>query len=658
MRFVPLSQLEIPYELHKILVYCGRVVHSPQVLRRISGNLRLLTNSMLTHNHVAQSSELNWPRALEDAKVWQDLVEDLNTRKNVRTLLGDIKTALHFAFSNTELKEVDKQIAAVRVTLPVDHRGDRARLSIPIAQMPPQYVALLQPFACPHNASSKMLGIYDALQKDLGRMLGALDRNGITWRDMRPTNLGLPQYLDILADDLHNPEKPEATAPRFQAHCTSLRRLGVIPPLPKDWRRKTPTSEEQDRPLSEKERLENYKHRFLESRGLHYADQKLRELRSPFLPDEDSNVQVELDGTDIDRALFEDLVTFDKRLELHPVKARQQNLNVTLRDATVTGLRYALVDWHLILQSEAPALNKAALAGQDFLDAMEVFRKSALSHSDNTMTVAGQMYRIVQALRLVRGHAPEDQLIVYRAGKLRKSSKSDITVPNITQSFLHQIGQQICETVRQRINDLRDVASPYMDLTSLARQYRNGLIIALLSFLPLRLSSLKMLELGESVRQTETGYAISLKPNQLKPGSKTGESLYQTLPAWLSELFAHYIEAPDSGPSIRQLIAPESTSRAMWLSSQGSAASIWVFKYFIPQITVQIDGTYATTHDFRRIIATHFFATDPELAKIFLGHRKRRMTEGYVEKDQQQNMPRKSCSTLHAAAESILSICV
>ena len=155
---------------------------------------------------------------------------------------------------------------------------------------------------------------------------------------------------------------------------------------------------------------------------------------------------------------------------------------------------------------------------------------------------------------------------------------------------------------------------------AVARRYRDGMMIALLAFCPLRLANFTSLALGESLVRIEDGWSITIARSQ----SKTGRPIEISLPDELLPYLVRYLEC------YRPRFSSAEQCSAVWLSSRGGALSYSSVQIFISSRTKTAFGKSVSPHLFRHCAATTVAIRDGARMGVvvaLLGHRHSRLLD-------------------------------
>ncbi|WP_421693940.1 hypothetical protein [Aestuariivirga sp.] len=139
------------------------------------------------------------------------------------------------------------------------------------------------------------------------------------------------------------------------------------------------------------------------------------------------------------------------------------------------------------------------------------------------------------------------------------------------------------------------------DIQYLALRYRDGLLVALAGFQPLRRRNLTELVIGSTLLRGTSGWLISMPGEQVK----NGEPIDAELPVWISERVDRYLEV------YRPLIYRSATHQGLWATAKGVPAGGVALYLAFQKETYKALGVHLTLHDTRRIAATTWAIHDP-----------------------------------------------
>jgi integrase/recombinase XerD len=146
-----------------------------------------------------------------------------------------------------------------------------------------------------------------------------------------------------------------------------------------------------------------------------------------------------------------------------------------------------------------------------------------------------------------------------------------------------------------------------------ACQYRDGLLIALLAYRPLRRRSLAELRLDTHLRRIGSGYVLALQGENTKSGQALEFPVPESLVPYLTRYLEHY----------RLLFPHHPSEQALWLSAKGGALTGHAIYVRVCQRTVTAFGVAIYPHAFRTIAATTIAREAPEnltVARDLLTH--------------------------------------
>ena len=181
--------------------------------------------------------------------------------------------------------------------------------------------------------------------------------------------------------------------------------------------------------------------------------------------------------------------------------------------------------------------------------------------------------------------------------------------------------------------------------TAAARDYRHGLIIALLASRPLRVKNLLGIEIGTHLRQSRDRITLHF------PGSETknGRALDTVWPDILKPVLARYLS--DVRPLLIAARAPGNPvhpyrplGNMLWAGQGGTPLTAAGLQKVLERHTRQRFGHIVNAHLFRDCVATTIANRDPDHirhAAQLLGHRALRVTErSYISANSQPALDR------------------
>ena len=224
--------------------------------------------------------------------------------------------------------------------------------------------------------------------------------------------------------------------------------------------------------------------------------------------------------------------------------------------------------------------------------------------------------------------------VLNRAADLRLFANA--VLPNLDWRWLVQLEA----AVRQRARPLRDqrlglrsvaelvelgerlmsekVASVATEFQALLA-CRDGLMIALLPLVPLRLKNFAALELGRGLIRRGESWWIALPGEE----TKTGRPYERPFPERLVPALGHYLEHVRPALCRRSGRWARPIGQAVWVSGHGSPMGEAAVYQQITQRTAEAFGTAINPHRFRHSAATSLALASPEAVRagaVILGH--------------------------------------
>ena len=207
---------------------------------------------------------------------------------------------------------------------------------------------------------------------------------------------------------------------------------------------------------------------------------------------------------------------------------------------------------------------------------------------------------------------------------------------------LFQLGIGLMEDAEALMSNDNRAASPSRQQLAAARQYRDGLMIALLAARPLRIANFVAMVIGIHVVQTPTQTTIRFAKHE----TKTHRALHQAWPDDLLPALARYLK--DVRPRLIAGPAPGGNEQyvgagpgaRLWVGQGGTALSPAGLNKMLGRRTELAFGYAMTAHRFRDSVATTITNQDPtklRYAADILGHARVATTErSYVARDDGQ----------------------
>ena len=179
---------------------------------------------------------------------------------------------------------------------------------------------------------------------------------------------------------------------------------------------------------------------------------------------------------------------------------------------------------------------------------------------------------------------------------------------------------------------------PARQVHAAARDFRDGLIIALLVARPLRIKNLAEIEIGTHLRQTTTRTTLEFTAAETKTHvaicEQWPEALLPPLARYLVEIRPLLIAAPATGGNQRR---PGEPGARLWVGQGGTLFSATGLNLALRRHAERTLGFAMSAHRFRDSVATSIANDDPTKATYaarMLGHKRLSTTERhYIAQD-------------------------
>jgi integrase len=234
-----------------------------------------------------------------------------------------------------------------------------------------------------------------------------------------------------------------------------------------------------------------------------------------------------------------------------------------------------------------------------------------LAQTQAPRSVAQEVDALYQVARMMM---PEQDWTWLRAVKtrlLQMAPRRTRRGPVITSIQLLDLGLELMEESK------RATDTPFSRRQAFL--YRDGLIIALLAFIPLRRKNLAGLKIGRHlVRQGDHWFVIISREE-----TKTGTPIEFPIPELLTPYLATYLDV------VRPRMNPLPNCDAPWVNSKRRALSATSITFIIGQHSASRMGIRVTPHDARDAAATTWAVAAPDqigIARDLLAHRDLRTT--------------------------------
>jgi integrase len=237
-----------------------------------------------------------------------------------------------------------------------------------------------------------------------------------------------------------------------------------------------------------------------------------------------------------------------------------------------------------------------------------------LAETNTPRSVAIQVDALYKAARVMMPERNWTWLKTVKARLYRAAPASAPTGPVVTSLQLLDLGQQLMEESKPtpgtpiRMDD--------------AVRYRDGLMIALVAFNPMRRKNLAALEISRHLVREGDGWFVIIPGGE----TKTGTPNEYRVPELLESYLAIYLDI------VRPQMLRHPTCAALWLHSRGGALSYAGIGGIIPRHSTSRLGFRITLHDVRDAAATTWAISAPDqigVARDLLAHSDLRTTRYY-----------------------------
>jgi integrase/recombinase XerD len=247
---------------------------------------------------------------------------------------------------------------------------------------------------------------------------------------------------------------------------------------------------------------------------------------------------------------------------------------------------------------------------------IERVRKFAahLAEINSPRSVAIQIDALYKAARVMLPEHNWDWLKSVKARLYAVAPVHSPAGPTITSLQLLELGLELMDESRPAPDMPISMAS--------AVKYRDGLMIALLAFVPLRRKNLAAIEIDRHLVQDDNGWSIIIPGGE----TKTGAPIEFAIPKLLSSYLAIYLD------NVRPRMLKNLACKALWASPKGSVLSYSAIWDIITRHTFNRLGVCVAPHDVRDAAATTWAVVAPALigtARDLLAHSDSRTTTKY-----------------------------
>ena len=513
----------------------------------------------------------------------------------------------------------------------------RTVLSMVQATLPDAYSEVLEKLKFAKRADGRPLSDASivSIVGDYLRFLGALQRANIEWKIAAPLDLITSDNTTIYEIDVHNEMKPWIDAKRLNAFAFVCRHLfpqveiAFLFDRMAELRALDPTKSDAKPRKKSSFRLEDVdplERERLSAALVESDDANVAEMEQAFADDGDDSDD-ELDPLDV------------LTINLIALKPKKKGRKL-LRPDTEKGLWAVLRQFHATLEENAPHLRLQPIDYRDYEKAIEIFEASL--DQCRPRGVATRLQQLHSVLKRIVVPGRSFRFLKRRIKELQKSDPKEPLLPvELKSSDLSATAIAVMSESLSRMLDLRDCNYSFVNLRDLAELFRNGLVLALLATVPLRLRTTSMLIDGETVKWTGIRYALDAPASMMK----NKKPYYDELPIALNRWIKVYLDL------VRGLICPGSKSKAFFLSRNGGALDRSAFQKFLPRLVLARCGVEFECHDVRRIFAQENFGMDPALIASGMQHGNVRSQQKYQPPTLRKSVPRvSSLKTLGGAA--------
>jgi integrase/recombinase XerD len=274
--------------------------------------------------------------------------------------------------------------------------------------------------------------------------------------------------------------------------------------------------------------------------------------------------------------------------------------------------------WMTYIKREHPSCWMDAPAARITSPRLKLYVEDLMSLSNSTATILARLQELGEVAK-VMGPDRDWSFIKNIASKIRASHRPARDKRNLmlTEDLL-DLGFALMEEAKAKQG------------LPAAILYRDGLIIAFLSLVPLRRRNLEGLRLGQNLIEGNGHWIVALKAEE----TKTHAPLEMDWPHLLLGPLAIYLQVHRPLLASRKGRWSKSVGDALWVSQDGSPMTQMAIYDRIRARTKEAFGTAINPHLFRDAAATTMAIADPEHVRIsasLLGHRSFTTTERYYQ---------------------------
>jgi integrase len=284
-----------------------------------------------------------------------------------------------------------------------------------------------------------------------------------------------------------------------------------------------------------------------------------------------------------------------------------------LSKASLHNYHFAWRRWLGFLAIHEPAALELAPAERLTIERVRAFT-AHLTETNIPRSVAGVVDGVYKAARVMMPEREWTWLKAVKARLYRAAPASAPAGPVITSLQLLDLGLQLMDGSKP---------TPGTPISKDdAARYHDGLMIALLAFIPPRRKNLAALEIGRHLVREGDSWFIIIPREEMK----TRKSAEYPVPEFLEQYLATYLDI------VRPQMLRDPTCAALWLNSRGGALAYAKIGDIISYHSMTRLGVHITAHDVRDAAATTWAIFKPEqigVARDLLGHSDLRTTTKY-----------------------------
>jgi hypothetical protein len=236
-----------------------------------------------------------------------------------------------------------------------------------------------------------------------------------------------------------------------------------------------------------------------------------------------------------------------------------------------------------------------------------------LRETNTPRSVAATVGALYQAARLMMPERDWTWLKLIKKQLHRHAPPSGASGPVITSAQLHDLGERLMEESKPR---------PENPITMKdAIQYRDGLIIALGAFIPMRRRNV-LLEIGRHLNRDGDRWVVIIPAEE----SKTEMPMSYEIPECLEPYLTLYLDV------VRPTFLQDPSCNALWASAKGGGICYGAIGQTISRRLTSHFGFRVTLHDLRDAALTTWAIFAPNQIGVgseLLGHRNRRSDKHY-----------------------------